>query len=101
MLLDRAGYELIHEIHVVTKMSEMYQSSSARGTITMGYGWAVVPVNKKNNLSAADGSGGTFYARIIVFPLVDMALVGFTNSGNGNEALDFVVEKVTGLKWGG
>lgn len=100
ILLEQAEYEFIHKIHVEAKIDEMYQNIDTKGSITMGYGWAVVPVDSKNTLSAAEGSGGTFFARIIVFPLIDAAFVGFSNCGNGNAALDFVIERITGLKWG-
>jgi len=100
ILLEQVEYEFIHKIHVKARISEMYQSINAKGNITMGYAWAVVPVDSKNTLSAADGSGGTFFARIIVFPKINAAFAGFSNCGNGNTALDFVIEKITGLKWG-
>lgn len=64
----------------------------------MGYGWMVIPEGGKL-LSAADGSGGTFYARVIVFPALNAAFVGFTNYGDGYKALDKAIERITGLKW--
>jgi CubicO group peptidase (beta-lactamase class C family) len=107
LLLEQTEYEIIHKIQAEAKLGEMYQiddiatlkNMNPNTKITMGYGWSVIPVDSENTLSAMDGSGGTYFARIIVFPLIDAAFAGFSNCGNGNKALGFVIEKISGLKW--
>lgn len=64
----------------------------------MGYGWVVIP-EEGSLLSVADGSGGTFYARVIVFPALNAAFAGFTNCGDGFKSLDKTIERITGLNW--
>jgi CubicO group peptidase (beta-lactamase class C family) len=95
-LLDKKAYENIHTIHITAKIREMYIEIEQEGNITMGYGWAVFPV-EGGNLSAADGSGGTFYATIAVYPALDVAFAGFTNCGDGSQALNEAIKKITGL----
>jgi CubicO group peptidase (beta-lactamase class C family) len=95
-LLDKKAYENIHSIHITAKISDMYIGVEQDGNITMGYGWAVFPV-EGGNLSAADGSGGTFYATIAVYPALDIAFAGFTNCGDGSPALNEAIKKMTGL----
>lgn len=97
-LLSQEGYQTIHSVHLKTKLSEMYINSKEKGYLTMGYGWMVIPEGGKP-LSAADGSGGTFYARLIVFPALNAAFAGFTNCGDGFKALDKAIERMTGLSW--
>jgi CubicO group peptidase (beta-lactamase class C family) len=97
-LLDEAGYRILHTIHDTVDLSEMYFDIAEHIEATMGYGWAVVDVGG-DLLSAADGSAGTFYARIVVFPSLNVAFVGFTNCGSGSSALDEVIEQLTGFKW--
>ena len=67
------------------------------GAIMLGYGWAVTTFNG-SNLSTADGSGGTFYATIAVYPALDIAFAGFTNCGDGSSALQEVILEMTGLE---
>jgi CubicO group peptidase (beta-lactamase class C family) len=97
-LLNADDYKTIHSVQVTANLKEMYPSMKMDHQMTFGYGWAVIP-SDNSNISAADGSGGTFFARIIVFPALDVAFVGFTNSGDGTQALDAVIEKVSGLQW--
>jgi CubicO group peptidase (beta-lactamase class C family) len=95
-LLDKKSYQNIHAIHLTAKISDMYIGVEQDGNITLGYGWAVFPVG--NNLfSAADGSGGTFYATIAVYPALDVAFAGFTNCGDGSAALNEAIKQITGL----
>ncbi len=102
ILLNQSGYHNIHSIQANIDKKKMYQGEGSRGNVTMGYGWIVLPMDKKNNfLSAADGSGGTFYARIILIPSMEIAFVGFSNCGNGNIALNFLGKKILGLNLGG
>ena len=109
MLLDEAGYRELHSVHATATIAEMYGPGLAallRGygsrlgsqEVSMGYGWGVVPL-PEGMLSAADGSGGTFFARIVVFPALDAAFVGATTTGAGAPALDAAIETITGLKW--
>jgi len=48
-------------------------------------------------LSAANGSGGTFYATIAIYPALDVGFAGFTNCGDGSSALDETIKQITGL----
>jgi len=95
-LLDKNGYENIHSVHMTAKISEMYIGMEQEGNVTMGYGWGVFAV-EGGNLSVADGSGGTFYARIAVYPALDVGFAGFTNCGDGSLALDEAIKKITGM----
>lgn len=97
-LLNQEAYRRIHSIQLTTKVREMYVNTKGNAKITMGYGWVVIPV-ERSLLSAADGAGGTFYARIIVYPALNMALAAFTNCGDGTGALDEIVQRVSGLEW--
>lgn len=95
-LLGKDGYANIHTIHLTTKISEMYIGVNQKGNLSLGYGWGIVP-EAAGNLSMAEGSGGTFYAMIGVYPALDAGFVGFTNSGDGSEALREAIKKITGL----
>ena len=97
LLLGRSEYEAMHSIHMKVSMGEMYHGVASRAKLTLGYGWAVIPAGK-GFLSAADGSGGTFYARVLIFPEADAAFVGFTNSGDGVAALGDAIYRLTGLE---
>jgi hypothetical protein len=48
---------------------------------------------------AADGSAGTFYARLLVVPSHDVAFAGFVNSGAGEPARSRAIGSLTGLPW--
>ncbi len=109
ILLDQAGYREVHSVHATVRIAEMYGpglaalnrgygSSLGPEKVSIGYGWAVVPL-AEGSLSAADGSGGTFFARVVVFPAKDAAFVGATTTGAGARALDAAIEEITGLKW--
>ncbi len=99
-LLNKKGYENIHNIHMTTKVGDMYlytpPSAQADDTVNMSYGWGITTF-RGNNLSAADGSGGTFYAIIMVYPALDVAFAGFTNCGDGSSALQEAIFLMTGL----
>jgi CubicO group peptidase (beta-lactamase class C family) len=109
ILLDEASYRAMHSVHATVTVGEMYGPGlaamsrgygSALGSekISIGYGWGVIPL-PEGTLSAADGSGGTFFARIVVFPALDAAFVGATSTGAGAQALDAAIERITGLQW--
>ncbi|MCB1317744.1 MAG: beta-lactamase family protein, partial [Leptospiraceae bacterium] len=73
-LLAAGEYREIHSIQNKVKASEMYLGQDNDSVINLGYGWAVLP-GGDGLLSVADGSGGTFYARVIVFPWLRTAYV--------------------------
>ena len=85
-------YANIHSIHLTAQSSDMYIGSTQKGNLTLGYGWGVFPTDK-GDLSAAEGSGGTFYAIIAVYPGLDVAFAGFTNCGDGSAALNAAIKK--------
>jgi CubicO group peptidase (beta-lactamase class C family) len=95
-LLSQNSYANIHAIHLTAKISEMYMGMTQEGDLTLGYGWGVFPI-PGGNLSVADGSGGTFLARLAVYPALDVAFAGFTNCGDGSAALDEAIKRLTGL----
>jgi CubicO group peptidase (beta-lactamase class C family) len=97
-LLDQKGYETIHSVQESVKISDLYQGTNQKGDISLGYGWAIVPV-EGGFLSVAEGSGGTFYATIAVYPALDVGFAAFTNCGNGNEAIGDAVKAATGFDW--
>ncbi|HSW57203.1 MAG TPA: serine hydrolase [Dehalococcoidales bacterium] len=99
-LLDKKGYDNIHTLHLSEKISDMYaynpQMSGQKGTVNMGYGWAISTF-QGSSLSTASGSGGTFYATIAVYPALDIGFAGFTSCGDGSAALEEAILQMTGL----
>ncbi len=95
-LLSRHGYATMHSVQGTEKYSVMYQGATQRGKVSFGYGWGVAEING-THVSVADGSGGTFYARLVVIPTLDLAFAGFTNAGDGAEALGHVFRESTGI----
>jgi hypothetical protein len=74
----------------------MYMGNKEDREIKLGYGWGIVE-KEEGNLSAAAGSGGTFYAQIYLYPALNVAFVGFTNCGSGAQPLKEIFQKATGL----
>ena len=99
-LMEKSNYENIHIIHHTAVIKEMYPGLFQEGELTLGYGWAVIPDGDKAFISMADGSGGTFYATLVVYPALNIAFAGFTNCGGGNLALSEAIEQMTGFKLG-
>ncbi len=95
-LLGQEEYATLHTIHVTVNLSEMYPQMREDREANFGYGWGIGK-KENGNLSAAAGSGGTFFAQIYVYPAMNMAFVGFTNCGNGAQALREAYQKATGL----
>ena len=95
-LLSKERYEIIHKIYTPAILNEMYVGLDIEETITLGYGWAVLKVND-NLLSMFDGSGGTFFARTIIYPAQNISFVGLTNTGKGNMALESAFEQILGV----
>lgn len=96
-LLKRQEYETMHSIQVTINLRDMYPHMKQDREASFGYGWGIVK-KEQGYLSAAAGSGGTFFAQIFIYPALDLAFVGFTNCGNGEKALNDLYKKVTGLK---
>ena len=96
-LLDQKGYERLHTIHLKIDIREMYQGIDQKGTMNLGYGWALLPL-KEGSVSMTNGSAGTFFAAIFVYPEKNMAFAGFTNAGNGMMPLHESLYKATGGK---
>jgi hypothetical protein len=61
------------------------------------HGWVTFPT-RRGRVSAGDGSGGTFFARIVVHPALDLAFVAATSSGSGAAAVTDALRAVTGLR---
>jgi CubicO group peptidase (beta-lactamase class C family) len=95
-LLDRKGYGNIHCVQLTAKISDMYFGADQEGDMTLGYGWLVIPVGN-GFFSIADGSGGTFYATMAVYPDMDIAFASFTNCGDGNKAIYEAAKLATGF----
>lgn len=97
-LLNQKGYKNIHSIHITANIKDMYMGVNDEGTLTLGYGWLVLPV-ENSLLSTADGSGGTFYATIALMPDLDIGFAAFTNCGDGSKAISEAVKLTTGFDW--
>lgn len=97
-LLPAAAYRRIHSVHLRVAASEMYQGMKTSEHVELGYGWVIANA-RGYPLSAADGSGGTFYARIAVLPSHDVAFAGVVNSGAGDPVLGASIRAMTGLPW--
>ncbi len=95
-LLSQKEYATLHAIHVTTNLRDMYPHMKEDREAMFGYGWGIAK-KEKGNLSAAAGSGGTFFAQIYIYPALNVAFVGFTNSGDGARALRETYQKTTGL----
>ena len=96
-LLGQKEYATMHTIHVTVNIRDMYPHMKQDREASFGYGWGIVK-KEQGYLSAAAGSGGTFFAQIFIYPALDLAFVGFTNCGNGGKALNDLYKKVTGFK---
>lgn len=98
--MPKSSYLKIHSIQGQEKINVMYQGVGVqqKGAVTLGYGWGVETIDHAL-LSVADGSAGTFYARIVVLPVLNLAFAGVTNSGDGHAALDKAIRRFTGLPW--
>lgn len=97
-LLPAPAYATIHATQVTERANTMYQGVRTRARVEYGYGWGVHHIHGAR-LSIADGSAGTFYARLAVLPALDLAFAGFTNAGDGARALDAAVIRATGITW--
>ena len=95
-LLSKEYYKNIHSIHTSTKLNEMYMGIDTEEIITLGYGWVVMKV-ENDLLSMFDGSGGTFFARAIIYPALNLSFVGLTNTGKGNKALESTLKHILDL----
>jgi CubicO group peptidase (beta-lactamase class C family) len=106
-LLPAADYRAMHAVQATARVAQMYAPSlealrSAygravdRATCDLGYGW-VTFATRGGRVSAGDGSGGTFFARIVVHPSRDIAFVAATSAGDGAAAVADALRVVTGL----
>ena len=90
-LLSGASYEKIHRVNKVTNMDNSERE--------IGYGFAFgYAYGGKHRISGGDGSGGTFYAKIIIYPGIDTAFVCFTNCGNGERSITELMMSL--MAWG-
>ncbi|MCB1138462.1 MAG: beta-lactamase family protein [Leptospiraceae bacterium] len=97
-LLPAQDMQNLHSIQIRARISEMYQGAESDQLVGYGYGWGILETSR-GNISAGEGSAGTFYASIFVFPYLDIAIVSFTNCGN-REASAQLISKITGIPWG-
>jgi CubicO group peptidase (beta-lactamase class C family) len=95
-LLSQEEYKTMHDIHVTVNLRDMYPHMKQDREAMFGYGWGIAK-KEEGNLSAAAGSGGTFFAQIYIYPALNVAFVGFTNCGDGAQALRETYQKATGL----
>lgn len=96
-LLPKHAYEKIHSVNAVADSATMYQGAPSGQELSLGLGWGVAETDS-GLLSLADGSGGTFYARLVVYPALDIAFAGLANSGDGDKALRRVIKDSTGFE---
>jgi hypothetical protein len=110
-LLSQEGYRRLHEVPATVDVASMYALGSDQlaqiyggGGLPegirrpIGFAWSIARLDG-GTLSISDGSGGTFFARLMVCEPLNAAFVGLTNAGNGARALDELVERATGLPW--
>lgn len=97
-LLPAAAHSVIHATQFTERASTLYQGAGTRTRVACGYGWGLMNF-RGVRLSIADGSAGTFYARVAVLPVFDVAFAGLTNAGDGVRALDAAACRATGLPW--
>ena len=108
-LLGADGFRAIHSVRATASIGDLYGpglhaltaaygAGIARQTTSIGYGW-VIALTPDGPLSAGDGSGGTFFARIALWPSLDAAFVTATSAGSGAPAASEAIRAVTGLDW--
>jgi D-alanyl-D-alanine carboxypeptidase len=97
-LLSRNAYKELHRIHHSVDSGIMYPGTPAGFKQNFGLGWGIAKT-ALGPLSLSDGSGGTFYARLMVFPTLDIAFAGLSNHGSGQIVFGRVLEAATGLSW--
>jgi CubicO group peptidase (beta-lactamase class C family) len=85
-LCDAAGYMRILSVQGTATVEEMYLGAEGKGTLQLGYGWGVEETSA-GTAFVADGTGGTFYARIGLLPDKGLAFVALANSGNAEPAI--------------
>lgn len=88
-LLTKESYEKIHTVNKVVNFDGREME------VGYGFGFAYV-CGGKHRLSAGDGSGGTFYARILIYPELNLGFVCFTNCGNGEKAITKLMMSLIG-----
>lgn len=98
LLLPARAYATIHSTQLTERASTLYQGVRTSARVSCGYGWGELDLQGAR-LSIADGSAGTFYARVAVLPAFDVAFAGLTNAGNGARALDAAAIRATGISW--
>ena len=108
VLLPAEAYRTMHGVHATVRIAEMYAPgldalraaygrAVDRATNDIGYGWATF-ATRRGRVSAGDGTGGTFFARIVVHPALDAAFVAVTSAGSGAAAVADALRVVTGLR---
>ena len=76
----------------------MYLNSPSKAELALGYGWLLVDTGGYR-VSGADGSAGTFYARLLILPAHDVGFAAMVNSGAGDPVLHDAFRTLTGLPW--
>lgn len=101
VLLSQDGYNTIHSIQARVDASTMYIYGGYEGSgmIDLGFGW-MVSETESGLLSGAQGSGGTFFASMIIYPPMDMAFAGLTNSG-ATDLINDIIKRTTGFDLSG
>ena len=96
-LVDAAGYARILSVQGIARAQTMYPGGGERGELRLGYGWAEYPT-RDGTAFAADGTGGTFYARIALAPKHGLAFVALANAGHAEPAITEVQRLLTGIR---
>jgi hypothetical protein len=86
-------HQALHTKRVDADRAVMSPGAGRRGRVPLGCGWATVP-SRHGQVSNADWSGGTFYARIVVAADGGFAFAGLTKAGSGEKALSAVIRRV-------
>ena len=96
-LLTQTSYRQLHVTQVEADAAVMYRLKTPQHgpALKLGYGWGIETTDA-GPLSSADGSGGTYYARLLIYPPLGLAFAGLANDGSGSVVLNQVVEAATG-----
>lgn len=97
-LLPGSYYRAIHSEHIAVPVRELYPEMNSSHSLRMGYGWALMETNR-GSLSAGEGSAGTFFASVLVFPYLNVAVVTVTNCGDRTPSAR-LIKRLTGIPWG-
>jgi CubicO group peptidase (beta-lactamase class C family) len=87
-LMSQPYYQKLHQ------ENKLESDTGASMKVGYGFGLAELGLINTTRISAADGSGGTFYARLLIAPKINVVAVFFSNCGNGQKAITEIMMRL-------